>query len=122
MASLPSLVFNIAIYLGVAPPIAPQFAPIMIIGVGILGILCLLYYLKHPRRALAIFLPGIILTLFIASTAEGLAHYWTLCLPLIFLFYRQRDSFYPPGHPRALKGPALTSNLPKKGDPRTEGT
>ena len=114
MASLPSLVFNIAIYLGIAPPVAPQFAPIMIFGVGILGILCLMYYLEHPRRALLIFLPGIILALFIASTAEGLAHYWTLCIPLLFLFYRQRDSFYPPGHPRALMGPNLTRRAPKE--------
>jgi hypothetical protein len=110
MASLPSLVFNIAIYIGMTPMAAPQFAPIMIVGVGIFGIFCLLYYIKHPRRALVIFLPGIILSLFIASTAEGLAHYWTLCIPLLFLFYRQRDSFYPLGHPRALKGPTPTTH------------
>jgi hypothetical protein len=122
MASLPSLVFNIAICLGISPPAAPQFAPFMIFGVGILGIFCLLYYLKHPRRALVIFLPGIILALFIASTAEGLAHYWTLCIPLLFLFYRQRDSFYPPEHPRALKGPTLTSKSLKQEHASTEDT
>ncbi|MHA2314352.1 MAG: hypothetical protein ACXACF_03585, partial [Candidatus Hermodarchaeia archaeon] len=41
----------------------------------------------------AIFLPGILLALFIASTAEGLTHYWVLCLTLPFLFWAQRDSF-----------------------------
>ncbi|MFX0169727.1 MAG: hypothetical protein ACFE89_10280 [Candidatus Hodarchaeota archaeon] len=120
MGSLPSIAFNLAIYLGATPALAPQFAPLMILSVAIFGIVCLIYYIQHPRHALLIFLPGITLSLFIASTAEGLAHYWTLCIPLLFLFFRQRASFYPSGHPRALKGPSPTSNPDSTTQSRTE--
>ncbi len=96
MGSIPSVVFNITIYLGVPPPVAPQFAPLMMAFVAVLGILSLIYFLNNYRKALVIFVPGILLALFIASTAEGLAHYWVLCITLPFLFWRQKDSFTPP--------------------------
>ncbi|MHA2428889.1 MAG: hypothetical protein ACXADB_12775, partial [Candidatus Hermodarchaeia archaeon] len=93
MGSIPSIVFNIAILMGIPPPIAPQIAPIMMACLGVFGIIALIYFSKHTRKAIAIFLPGILLALFIASTAEGLNHYWVLCLTLPFLFWAQRDSF-----------------------------
>lgn len=93
MGSIPSIVFNIAIFMGVPPPIAPQIAPIMMAFVGVLGVLAGIYFFKNSRKALAIFLPGVLLALFIASTSEGLTHYWILCLTLPFLFWAQRDSF-----------------------------
>ncbi len=96
MGSIPSVVFNIAIFLGVPPPMAPQFAPLMMAFVAVLGILALMYFFNNYRKAFMIFLPGVLLTLFIASTAEGLAHYWVLCITLPFLFWRQKDSFLPP--------------------------
>jgi hypothetical protein len=91
--SIPSIVFNLAIMMGVPPELAPQFAPVMMAGVAILGIVSLIYFFKHPRKALAILFPGVLLALFIASTAEGLAHYWVLCITLPHLFWRRRQTF-----------------------------
>jgi hypothetical protein len=94
MGSLPSWAFNFGIIFGVPPPIAPQIALIMMIIVMILGILGLWYFIKNPRKALTIFIPGVLLALFISSTAEGLAHYWVLCLTLPFIFWGNRDTFF----------------------------
>ncbi len=96
MGSIPSIVFNLAIGLGVPPPIAPQFAPIMMLFFAILGIVALRYFFKYSRKALAIFISGVLLALFIASTAEGLTHYWVLCMTLPFLFWTHRESFFRP--------------------------
>lgn len=95
MGSIPSWAFNIGILFGVPPPIAPQIAPMMLLLVAILGIIGLWFFIKNPRKALAIFIPGVLLALFIGSTAEGLAHYWVLCLTLPFIFWRNRDTFFP---------------------------
>ncbi len=96
MGSIPAWAFNISILFGLPPTVAPKITPLMMLIVAVLGIFGLGYFIKYPRKALAIFIPGILLALFIASTSEGLAHYWVLCLTLPFLFYTQRDSFYPP--------------------------
>ncbi len=93
MGSIPSWAFNIGIFLGIPPPLAPQIAPTMMFIVAVLGIFGVVYFIKYSRKALAIFIPGILLAFFIASTAEGLAHYWVLCLTLPFLFYAQRNTF-----------------------------
>jgi hypothetical protein len=94
MGSIPSWAFNIGIIFGIPPPISPQIAPIMLVFVMVLGIVGIVYFLYNPRIALAIFLPGVLLALFIGSTAEGLAHYWVLCLTLPFIFWRNRGSFF----------------------------
>ncbi|MFW9831511.1 MAG: hypothetical protein ACFFD8_07025, partial [Candidatus Thorarchaeota archaeon] len=96
MGSIPSIVFNLGIALGIPAQLAPQFAPIMMASIVGLGLLSLLYYVKYPRKALTIFIPGVLLALFIASTAEGLSHYWVLCLTLPFLFWQQKASFFSP--------------------------
>lgn len=93
MGSIPSWTFNLGIIFGAPPPIAPQIALIMMLIVMILGILGLWYFIRTPRKALTIFIPGVLLALFIGSTAEGLAHYWVLCLTLPFIFWRNRDTF-----------------------------
>jgi hypothetical protein len=87
MGSIPSWAFNLGILLGVPPPIAPQIAPMMMSFVIVLGLIGLWQFFKSPRKALAILLPGLLLALFIAGTAEGLAHYWVLCLTLPFIFW-----------------------------------
>jgi hypothetical protein len=99
MGSIPSIVFNIVISLGIPPPIAPHFAQFMMTLVAILGILSLFYFYNNARKSLLIFLPGILLALLVASTAEGLAHYWILCITLPFLFWRQKGSFSSPSTP-----------------------
>ncbi len=93
MGSIPSWAFNIGIFFGVPPPIAPQIAPMMLLLVVILGIIGLWYFTNNPQTALTIFIPGVLLALFIASTAEGLAHYWVLCLTLPFIFWRNRHTY-----------------------------
>jgi hypothetical protein len=95
MGSIPSWAFNLGILLGVPPPIAPQIAPMMMSFVIVLGLIGLWQFIKTPRKALAILLPGLLLALFIASTAEGLAHYWVLCLTLPFIFWGNVDTLNP---------------------------
>ena len=96
MGSIPAWAFNIGIMFGVPPPIAPQIAPMMLLFVLVLGILGLGYFMKDPRKDLTILIPGLLLAFFITSNAEGLAHYWVLCLTLPFIFWRNRDTLYSP--------------------------
>jgi len=93
MGSFPSWVFNIGIGLGFSPPLSPQIAYVMMLMVMVFAIFGLVYFIRNPRWAQAILIPGLLLAFFIASTAEGLAHYWVLCMTLPFLFWRYRDSF-----------------------------
>ena len=95
MGSIPSWAFNLGILFGVPPPIAPQIAPMMMSFVIVLEIIGLWQFIKTPRKALVILLPGLLLALFIASTAEGLAHYWVLCLTLPFIFWGNVDTLNP---------------------------
>jgi hypothetical protein len=95
MGSIPSWAFNIGVFLGIPPPIAPQIAPLLMLFVLVLGIFGLGYFIKNPHKALVILIPGLLLAFFIASTAEGLAHYWVLCLTLPFIFWQNRDALDP---------------------------
>jgi hypothetical protein len=95
MGSIPSWVFNVWIGFGVPPPLAPQIAYIMMLLVVGMGIFGLIYFYRDPRKSLLILIPGLLLAFFIASTAEGLAHYWVLCLTLPFLYWRYRSSNSP---------------------------
>ncbi|MFX1317910.1 MAG: hypothetical protein ACFE9D_08600 [Promethearchaeota archaeon] len=94
MGSIPSWVFNIGIGLGLPPPLSPQIAYVMMLMVMVFAIFGLVYFIKNLNWAQAILIPGLLLAFFIASTAEGLAHYWVLCITLPFLFWRHRDSLY----------------------------
>lgn len=91
--SIPSIIFNFAIILGIPPDAAPQIAPTMMILVIGFAIVFLIYFIYHPRPDFAILFPGVLLALFIGSTAEGLAHYWVLTITLPFLFWHERRTF-----------------------------
>ncbi len=105
MGSIPSWIFNITVQLGIPTNLAPKISLIMMILVAVLGSFGIFYFFKYSRKALAIFIPGVLLALFIASTAEGLAHYWVLCLTLPFLFWTQRTTLF------SSKGPLKSTNI-----------
>jgi len=94
MGSIPSIVFNMAIIMGVPPNTAPLISQPMMIFVGILCLLFLVHFIHNPRKGLSILYPGIILALFIASTSEGIAHYWVMTITLPFLVWAQRDTIF----------------------------
>ena len=96
MGSLPAVIFNAAILLGLPPDLAPRTALPMMLGVAVLALLLFIHFLRHPRKGLAILYPGTILALLIGSTATGLAHYWVLTVPLTYLAWAQRDTFRAP--------------------------
>lgn len=94
MGSLPAIVFNIAISLGVSPALAPRISLPMLIIVVVIALVFLIHFLRNPRRGLAILYPGVLLTLLIASMSEGIAHYWVLTITLPFLAWNQRHAFF----------------------------
>ncbi len=94
MGSVPALVFNFAIGLGVSPALAPRIAFPMLLLVGVITIIFLIHFILNPRRGLAILYPGILLVLLIASMSEGIAHYWVLTITLPFLAWNQRHTFF----------------------------
>ncbi len=95
MGSIPALIFNFAIGLGVQPEYAPRLALPMILLVGLLGLILLIQLYKKPRRGLSILFSGLILALLIASTTEGIAHYWVLTILLPFHAWRYREDYWP---------------------------
>ncbi|MFX1561696.1 MAG: class I SAM-dependent methyltransferase [Promethearchaeota archaeon] len=94
MGSIPAIVFNIAIIMGVPPDVAPVISQPMMILVGILCLAFLVHFIRNPRKGLSILYPGIILALFIASTSEGIAHYWVMTITLPFLAWAQRGTLF----------------------------
>ena len=117
MGSIPSWTFNLGILMGVPPPIAPQIAPMMMSFVIVLGLISLWQFIKNPRKALTILFPGLLLALFIASTAEGLAHYWVLCLTLPFIFWGNRETINPPSKPANKSTKTIETNSNKEESP-----
>ncbi|MFX1564148.1 MAG: methyltransferase domain-containing protein, partial [Promethearchaeota archaeon] len=105
MGSIPSIVFNAAIILGVPPDAAPIISQPMMIFVGIICIILLIHFILNTRKGLAILYPGILLALFIASTSEGIAHYWVMTITLPFLAWAQRDTIFSSAasHYRSIK-------------------
>jgi hypothetical protein len=95
MGSLPSLIFNIAIGLGIPPGNAPQIALPLMAVVGVATVALLVHFARNPRKGLAILYPGCLLVLLIASGTEGLTHYWVMTVTLPFLAWAQRGTFCP---------------------------
>ena len=114
MGSLPSLVFNIAIGLGIPPSNAPQIALPMMAVVGIAAVALLVHFAWNPRKGLAILYPGCLLALLIASGSEGLTHYWVLTITLPFLAWAQHGTFFPSSNATAVSSSSESAELHKR--------
>lgn len=114
MGSLPSVVFNIAIGLGIPPSNAPQIALPMMAIVGIAAIGLLVHFVRNPRKGLAILYPGCLLALLIASGSEGLTHYWVMTITLPFLAWAQHGTLFPSSNAPAFSSSAGSAVLHKQ--------
>jgi hypothetical protein len=94
MGSLPSVVFNVAIELGIPPGSAPRIALPMMAIAGIVALVLFVHFARNPRKGLVILYPGCLLVLLIASSSEGLTHYWVMTITLPFLAWAQRHTFF----------------------------
>jgi len=114
MGSLPSVVFNIAIGLGIPPGDAPQIGLPMMAIVGIAAIALLVHFARNLRKGLAILYPGCLLALLIASGSEGLTHYWVMTITLPFLAWAQHRTFFPSSNATAVSSSSGSGALQRR--------
>jgi SAM-dependent methyltransferase len=114
MGSLPSVIFNIAIGLGIPPSDAPQIALPMMAVVGIAAVALLVHFARNPRKGLAILYPGCLLALLIASGSEGLTHYWVMTITLPFLAWAQHRTFSSSSNATAVHSPSGSAALQRQ--------